>query len=142
MRSVTSEEESREALREARSVTRANVMGLDRDASGLKPASGVAEFVSRGFNRYEYEVASEGDGFLILSQIWYPGWRATLDGESIPLFRTNHALLGCFVPPGPHVLVLEMTQPLLWVGALLSGVAVLVLAVLVGRDRRARAFAR
>jgi hypothetical protein len=138
VRPVSDEERSLDALRTARSVTSANVMGLDRDVSGLHPSGGVAELVKRGINRYEYRVASEGDGFLILSQIWYPGWRATLDGASLPVFRTNHALVGCFVPPGQHVLVLEMTQPLLVRGAAASAVAFLVLVALIRADRRAR----
>ena len=85
--------------------------------------------VNRGINRYTYEVESEKGGFLILSQIWYPGWRLTNGDQEIKLHRTNHALIGAFLPAGRHELQLEMTSPLLQLGlgGALGGLVILVI---------------
>jgi len=114
--SVASETESLDAVAAAASVRTAYVLGLDRAAGALDFSGGTARIVRRGYDDYLYRVASRGRNFLILSQIWYPGWRARLDGREIPLYRTNHALVGCFVPAGEHALELRMTSPALRLG--------------------------
>lgn len=74
------------------------------------------------------ETESQGSRFLVISEIWHPGWRARLDGRAIPLRRTDLALMGAWIPLGRHRLVLEF-RPLHWRTALtismLSGVAFL-----------------
>lgn len=40
--------------------------------------------------------------FLVWSATAYPGWRVTMDGEPGDIVRTNHAFVGCVVPPGRH----------------------------------------
>jgi len=39
---------------------------------------------------------------LVLSDTYYPGWEAHLDGRSVPLLRANHAMRAVVVPPGLH----------------------------------------
>jgi hypothetical protein len=51
--------------------------------------------------------------FLVISEIWHPGWQATLDGHPIDLSRTDYALLGTFVSPGTHRVELRF-EPLHW----------------------------
>jgi len=133
---VADEEASRTAVATARSVRDAYVLDLDREPPA--PAGGTARMTARGYGRYAYEVGSRGEGFLILSQVWYPGWRARLDGRELRLYRTNHALLGCFVPPGRHELSLEMTSPKLRLGLLLFVLGGAALAILISwsRDRK------
>jgi hypothetical protein len=42
-------------------------------------------------------------GVVVLTDAWYPGWLATLDGEPVPLLRANVAFRGVAVPAGEHV---------------------------------------
>jgi hypothetical protein len=130
VRGVENEPESLNAIAATESVLNAYVMGLDKDISRLNYAGGTVKLLYRGYNKYEYQVESNGDNFLILSQIWYPGWTATLNGEKIKLYRTNHALTGCFVPQGQYNLVLKMTSPMLNYGTITACIAILVLAVI------------
>ncbi len=105
-------------------------------------ARGSVRELSRGANRYAYNVNVGSRSFVILSQIAYPGWSATLDGALIPLERVDHALLGCFVPPGRHRLELSMGAPALVLGgelALVGLVLFVAVALLVptGKSKRA-----
>lgn len=45
---------------------------------------------------------SDSPRFLVLSEIWHPGWHAFVDGGEVPLRQTNGALLGAWVPAGAH----------------------------------------
>jgi len=107
----------------------ANLVG-PVDLPKLDFAGGSIQLARRGLNVYQYDLDARGREFVILSQVWYPGWRAILDGQPISIYRVNHALLGCAVPPGRHRLILEMTSPMLRIGLWLSaGAAAMLLAI-------------
>lgn len=64
----------------------------------------VTSYTSR---RIDLEITRSEPGFLVLSEIWYPhGWQATLNGEEIPIHKTNYLLRGFEIPPGIHQLEL------------------------------------
>jgi hypothetical protein len=53
----------------------------------------------------ELETSSSEDGFLVLSEIYYPaGWKATVDGETTKIYKTNFVLRGVQVPAGEHTI--------------------------------------
>jgi hypothetical protein len=133
------EDDSLRALATSTSALTAQVIGMDRGLAELDCAGGQVKPLQRQLNCYEYELESAGPNFLILSQIWYPGWRAELDGDEIELYRVNHALLGCSIPPGRHRLTLAMTSPPLRWGILFAVAAASALIGLLLADSRRRA---
>lgn len=46
---------------------------------------------------------NDGDGFLVLSDVYYPTWHVTIDGKETAVYRTDYTLRGVFVPKGSHV---------------------------------------
>jgi hypothetical protein len=42
------------------------------------------------------------DGFLLLADMYYPGWRADVDGVTTPIYRANMTLRGIALPKGQH----------------------------------------
>ena len=54
-----------------------------------------------------YRLEATGPGWLVLSETWLPGWQARRDGISVQLYRTDYALLGVYVPTGPHTIELD-----------------------------------
>lgn len=54
-------------------------------------------------NRVELVVHSPYDGWLVLADTDYPGWQATIDGLSVPIYRANGAFRAIQMPPGEHV---------------------------------------
>ena len=38
------------------------------------------------------DVQADGDGLLVLSEVWYPGWRATVNGVETPVLNVNGGL--------------------------------------------------
>lgn len=45
--------------------------------------------------------------YLVVAENWYPDWRATVDGQSVPVHRAQHTLLSVEVPPGAREVTLE-----------------------------------
>lgn len=53
-------------------------------------------------NRLSYEVNSGKGGVLVFSEIYYPGWTATIDGQPAKLGRVNYILRAMNIQPGKH----------------------------------------
>ena len=86
------------------------------------------------------EVSSPAEGYLVLSDPFYPGWRADVDGHAATLLQANYAFRAVAVPPGVHRVTMSF-QPVPWLAGLaISALTVLVLLILLGlalwRERR------
>jgi hypothetical protein len=87
-------------------------------------------------------VRAGADSFLILSDVYYPGWRATLDGREVRIYQTDYALRGVFVPAGEHTVEFTFAPTSLRVGASVSALAfaaICLVALLIARRERANA---
>ncbi|HFB52359.1 MAG TPA: hypothetical protein ENJ48_01575, partial [Anaerolineae bacterium] len=92
-----------------------------------KPETELA-VLNYGAQTVEFGVKTDTAGYLVLSDAWYPGWRATVDGESAPVLRANFAFRAVPVPAGEHRVRMEFS-PLSWkIGLAISGLTVLLLA--------------
>lgn len=77
-------------------------------------------------------VTAAASGFLVLSEVYEEGWKATIDGNDARLFRTNGALRGVAVPAGEHTVRFTYAPASLKLGLAITGVTVIgMLAVFV-----------
>jgi hypothetical protein len=72
---------------------------------------------------------TSGAAYLVLSEVWYPGWRASLNGQAVPVYLANFAFRAVYLPAaGTHTLTMRF-DPLSWkVGLGLSALTWLALA--------------
>jgi hypothetical protein len=89
--------------------------------------------------RIELHTRNPQPGFLVLSEVYYRGWEAWIDGQRAPVERVNYALRGVVVPAGDHRVEFVFRAPSFRNGAAYStlGVFLLVIGWVVGR-RQAR----
>ena len=62
----------------------------------------VATLTTYEPNRLTYEVNSGKGGVLVFSEVYYPGWTATIDGEPAELGRVDYLLRALQIKPGKH----------------------------------------
>lgn len=68
-----------------------------------------------------FEIERSLPGFLVISEIYYPdGWIALLNGEEIPIHKTNYLLRGVEIPSGTHTLELDFRPTSFYNGVKLS----------------------
>ena len=102
------------------------------------PTDGSSAYVREfGPSDMMIDVDAVADGLVVLSEITYPGWRASVDGTPARLVRTNGLLRGIPVPPGQHTLRVWYAPGSLRLGMVLSGVAsILICAIAISSMRR------
>ena len=90
-------------------------------------------------NRLALACASATPRFLVLSEMYFPGWTAAVDGAATPIYRTNYLFRGVVVPAGQHTVTFDYRPGSVLVGAAMSGAALIVaLAILVAGRRRSQ----
>lgn len=64
----------------------------------------------------------------ILNDTNFPGWQASIDGRSTPIFAANYLFRGIVVPPGKHTIEYRYAPRSFLVGSLISIVSLFVIA--------------
>jgi len=82
--------------------------------------------------------AGDSPGYLVLSDSWYPGWRATVDGRDAPIVRANVMFRAVPVSAGEHLIELTYEPQSFRLGAGVSAGSLLVGIVLWWGARRWR----
>lgn len=93
------------------------------------------EVVSARGGRLELDALAAGPRYLVVAEVWHPGWSASLDGRALALARTDVALLGAWVPAGRHRISLRFRPPGWDAGLAVSALAAALCAALWARDR-------
>lgn len=90
---------------------------------------------------YTVVARTAAPAYLVYGEVWYPGWRAWVDGVEAPVYRANFAFRAVYVPAGEHTVVMRFDPPLWRVGLALTVLTLLALAgwALWARRRGSRA---
>jgi hypothetical protein len=89
-------------------------------------------------DRVSLDVTAPSGGFLVISQSFFPGWRAFVDGQSVPLERVNHRVQGLSIPSGSRHVRLQFHSPTLRLGLGLSIVGGALLTLILATDFKRR----
>ena len=84
--------------------------------------------------RVALAVEAVSAGFLVLSDLHYPGWRARVDGVEARILRGNYLLRVVHVPAGRHVVEFVYAPGSFRVGLVMSLAALAGIALMVGMD--------
>jgi uncharacterized membrane protein YfhO len=82
------------------------------------------------------ETDARRPGYLVLTDTFYPGWRADVDGTAQTIYRANYLFRAVYVPAGRHVVTFEYVPRTFQLGAVLTGLSGLALSLLCWRARR------
>jgi hypothetical protein len=96
----------------------------------------TAQVVEREPGRVVLDVKAAADGLLVLSEVYYPGWRASVDGLPATLLRADHALMAVPVPAGDHRVELRFDPLIVKVGLAITGFTLLVAGALLAVSTR------
>ena len=94
-------------------------------------------------NNLKYDVSSKNGGVVVFSEIYYPEWTATVDGQPAEVGRVNYVLRAINVKPGNHKVVLDFhpksittTETVSYIASALLILAIILLIVGEVRNRK------
>jgi hypothetical protein len=98
--------------------------------SPAEPALDQALVTHDEADRVAIKTSTTATGLLVLSEIYYPAWKAYIDGHPTHLYVADGALRAVVVPAGEHTVDLRFESDALTVGSIISSASVLLLALL------------
>lgn len=121
-------------LNEQIDLTQEAIVGEMPDGVSSHTGPTRTNVVIRGYfpTRIELEVVSSDSGMVVISDTYFPGWVARVDGELTKIYRTNYALRGIPVSGGKHSIQLTY-EPISFrisVAGTVSGIGLSVVVVL------------
>lgn len=125
---VRAEPDPQRALRLLGALDPRSSVVIERPIAGLEPSAVASPGAPARVTHYsdtDVLVEATGPGLLLLSETYYPGWRASVDGKQAPLVRANVHLRGVPLEPGPHTIRVWYDPLSVKVGFGLSALAVL-----------------
>ena len=119
-------------------VTERRLDGIAEGTAGARSPGG-ASIVHYGEQRVSVDTESDRAALLVLTDSWFPGWKAEVDGRESPIERVDYLIRGVRVPAGAHRVEFRY-EPASWrAGWIVSLLALLVIlgATWIGWRRRA-----
>ena len=100
-----------------------------------EPSVDRVVFLEHEPDRVEVHVTNAAAGMVVFSEIFDPGWQASVDGVATPIHLVNHVLRGIPLGAGSHRIELRYETPALLLGMAITGVtaAILIAAAVVLR---------
>ena len=80
--------------------------------------------------KIEIETRTTNPQLLVLQQANYPGWQATIDGNSVEQFKVNHHFIAIILPTGTHKVLFKFEKNYVIVASLVSLIVFLILVIL------------
>lgn len=80
-------------------------------------------------NEVDIEVGGLGPGYLVLTDVWYPGWKCAVDGRPADVYRANYLFRGVPIPPGAREVSFCFEPRSYTIGKAISQVSVLTVGL-------------
>lgn len=130
-RAVPDDEESIRILREPDFDPHSEVLlSSEQVVAGQPSTTGVdrAELLTYDTRKVVVEVEAAADGYLVLADAWYPGWRVRVDGQESHLLRADLIFRAVHLSAGEHVVEFIYDPQSFRLGLWITAAALLLLS--------------
>jgi hypothetical protein len=123
-------------------VTERPVAGVSTGPASARPraaaAAAAASITSYSAERVDVRATASRPSLLVLTDSFFPGWKAEVDGKSTEIHRVNYLLRGVRVPAGTHKVVFRYEPASFRWGLAVSLASLLVILALAAAGFRSR----
>jgi hypothetical protein len=94
-----------------------------------------ARIIAEGPDRVVVSATTDAPAWLVVTDTWFPGWRARLDGTDTRVWRADHAFRAVSLSPGEHVVQFRYEPRWLTLGLVISGIGLVGVVLVLATDR-------
>jgi Bacterial membrane protein YfhO len=87
--------------------------GVDLSSANNQAGGRALAFASSSNERVELIARTESPVYLVMSDVFYPDWTATIDDQPTQMYPANFAFRAVLVPPGEHRVTITF-EPITW----------------------------
>ena len=84
----------------------------------------TANIIEYGFNSISIRAVMEHDGFLVLSDTYYPGWKAFVNNKETQIYQADYFLRAVYLNKGNHDIVFKYEPVSFRAGLILSVITI------------------
>ena len=103
-------------------IVETQIPGFDRPRSLLPPIGSVVAVSRPSSDRLEITSRLADRGLLVVSEQFFPGWEARVDGQPAQIMKVNTVLMGVVVPAGAHRVSLRFLPAAITTGLRIAAV--------------------
>ena len=85
----------------------------------------MAKIVDYEIDKFKVEVDMKEPGFLVISDNYYPAWKAYVDGKETKVYKADYTLKAVWLEKGDHKVEFVFDSPYLKLGATISFLSLL-----------------
>lgn len=89
----------------------------------------IVKIKEYGLQKVVLEANAKADGFLVLADVWYPGWTVKVDGQKSFIYQAYSTLRAVQLSQGNHEIVFSYEPKSFMLGLIITTVTILMLAV-------------
>jgi uncharacterized membrane protein YfhO len=117
---------------------KATIFGTAPRVEACDSAADRVELAEHHSDRLLIRASMACDGMVVLSDAWFPGWRARLDQKLTPIYEVDGAMRGVLVPKGNHTITMRYRPKSVILGGALTllGIVLALAFDIYGRKRR------
>jgi hypothetical protein len=97
----------------------------DPDEASDAAKSAAITYGRRQPDEFELDAELSSSGLLVISEVYYPGWIATVNGQPAHIYKVDSILRGLLLSPGRNHIVMQYRPMSIHIGAILSAIAFL-----------------
>ena len=107
----------------------------ERDSTMTLPMVTLTDYQN---NTVSVNVVTDREGYLFLSDAYYPGWVARINGVETPIMRANYAGRAIYVPTGKHRIEFSFEPQSFRIGLWISSISLIlcVVGIVIGNKKR------
>lgn len=94
-------------------------------------AIGSASLISYNSNKVEIKTSVSSNSLLFLSDSYYNGWEALIDGKRTGILKADYSFRAVAVPSGVHIVTFSYNPPLFYLGLKLSVLSLLTFLIII-----------
>lgn len=86
-------------------------------------AIGISKIIAEQPNQLTIQVSADTSGWLVLADIWYPGWVAEVDGVRVPILVADYLFRSILLTGGTHKIVFRYVPLSFYLGLTISSIS-------------------